>query len=39
MPASTADPYDLNRFVAAQLGVYEIVLADLRHGRKRSNWV
>jgi uncharacterized protein (DUF1810 family) len=33
------DPYDLNRFVQAQLGVYETALAEIRAGRKRSHWM
>ena len=34
-----ADPFDLQRFVAAQDGVYSAVLAELRSGRKRSHWI
>ena len=30
---------DLERFVAAQEGVYETALAELRAGRKRSHWM
>jgi uncharacterized protein (DUF1810 family) len=33
------DPYDLNRFVKAQVGAYEIALAELHAGRKRSHWM
>ena len=33
------DPYDLNRFLYAQEGVYENVLAELKSGRKRSHWM
>lgn len=33
------DPFDLNRFVSAQDGVYDRVLAELRGGRKRSHWI
>ena len=34
------DPFDLNRFVAAQAGgVYEQALAELRGGRKHSHWM
>lgn len=33
------DPYNLNRFVQAQAGVYERVLAELRAGAKRSHWM
>lgn len=35
----TDDPYDLNRFVQAQAGIYEHALAELRAGRKRSHWM
>ena len=34
-----ADPYDLQRFVDAQDGVYPTVLDELRIGRKRSHWI
>lgn len=34
-----SDPYDLQRFLAAQEGVYETALAELRSGRKRSHWM
>lgn len=33
------DPFDLQRFVAAQAPVYRTVLAELRGGRKRSHWM
>ncbi len=33
------DPYDLNRFPAAQEGVYERALAELKSGRKRTHWM
>lgn len=33
------DPYDLQRFVAAQNPVYPAVLAELCDGRKRSHWI
>lgn len=33
------DPYDLERFLSAQEGVYERALAELRSGRKRSHWM
>ncbi len=33
------DPFDLNRFTAAQDGVYGGVLAELKSGRKRSHWM
>jgi uncharacterized protein (DUF1810 family) len=34
------DPYDLERFVAAQAGgVYEQALAELEAGRKHSHWM
>ena len=33
------DTYDLDRFVAAQEGVYSRALAELRAGEKRSHWM
>ena len=33
------DPFDLQRFVDAQSGVYRAVVAELRDGRKRSHWI
>lgn len=33
------DPYDLQRFVAAQDAVYPRVVAELRAGRKQSHWM
>jgi uncharacterized protein (DUF1810 family) len=33
------DPFDLNRFLSAQEGVYDRVLAELRAGRKRTHWM
>jgi uncharacterized protein (DUF1810 family) len=33
------DPFDLQRFVAAQDGVYEAAREELRAGRKRSHWM
>jgi uncharacterized protein (DUF1810 family) len=33
------DRYDLARFTAAQLQVYEQALGELRAGRKRSHWM
>ena len=33
------DPFDLQRFVTAQEGVYEAALAELRGGRKRTHWM
>jgi uncharacterized protein (DUF1810 family) len=32
-------PYDLQRFVDAQAGIYDTVLDELRGGRKRSHWI
>jgi len=34
-----SDAYQLGRFVAAQEGVYERALAELRAGAKRSHWM
>ena len=33
------DPYDLNRFLRAQEGVYERALSELRRGQKRTHWM
>lgn len=33
------DPFDLNRFVRAQAGVYSTALAELKAGCKRSHWM
>ena len=33
------DPFDLQRFVEAQQGVYPQALAELRAGRKESHWI
>jgi uncharacterized protein (DUF1810 family) len=35
----TDDPFHLQRFVAAQDGVYPIAREELRSGRKRSHWM
>jgi uncharacterized protein (DUF1810 family) len=39
LSSKDADPYDLQRFVDAQDGVYPTVLDELRLGRKRSHWI
>lgn len=36
---STADPFDLERFVTAQAPVIATALAELRAGRKRTHWI
>ena len=36
---NTNDPYDLDRFVQAQVGVYETALAEIQNGYKRSHWM
>ena len=36
---STPDPYDLDRFVAAQEGIFEQVCAELEAGSKRGHWM
>ena len=33
------DPFDLDRFLNAQAGVYPQVLVELRAGQKRSHWI
>jgi uncharacterized protein (DUF1810 family) len=35
----TPDPYDLQRFVEAQRSTYDIALAEVRNGAKRSHWM
>jgi uncharacterized protein (DUF1810 family) len=41
VPASDShtDPFALQRFVSAQDGIYEEVLAELRSGHKRTHWM
>ena len=34
-----SDPFDLQRFVDAQAGVYADVCGELRDGRKRGHWI
>jgi uncharacterized protein (DUF1810 family) len=34
-----SDPFNLERFVAAQNGVYATVLAELHAGRKQTHWI
>ena len=36
---STLDPFNLERFVAAQAPVLSTVLAELKAGHKRSHWM
>jgi uncharacterized protein (DUF1810 family) len=36
---ATSDPYNLQRFVEAQDGVFETALAELRAGAKQSHWM
>lgn len=33
------DSFDLNRFISAQEGIYDRVLAELKSGVKRSHWM
>jgi len=33
------DPYNLQRFVEAQEGIFDTALAELKAGRKRSHWM
>ena len=35
----TSEPYDLDRFTAAQRDTYEHAAAELRRGRKTSHWM
>lgn len=34
-----ADRFDLERFVDAQIDTYEVALAEVRRGAKRSHWM
>ena len=36
---TSADRFNLERFVTAQAPVFETVLAELRAGRKRTHWM
>ena len=36
---SAGRTYDLSRFVTAQMGVFDTVMAELRAGRKESHWM
>jgi uncharacterized protein (DUF1810 family) len=36
---TVSDPFDLQRFIDAQHGVYETALAELRAGCKQSHWM
>ena len=36
---SVRDPYNLDRFVEAQRGVYDQARREIRTGRKRSHWM
>ncbi len=31
--------HDLERFIEAQAGIYDIALSEIRHGEKRSHWM
>ena len=33
------DSFDLNRFLSAQEGVFEVALSELKRGRKRTHWM
>lgn len=33
------DPYDLNRFIDAQAGIYATALSEIARGAKRSHWM
>lgn len=35
----TADPFDLDRFITAQAGVYPQAIEELQNGRKRTHWM
>ncbi len=33
------DPYNLQRFIDAQEGDYEVALKEIKHGKKQSHWM
>jgi uncharacterized protein (DUF1810 family) len=37
--SDSSDPYQLQRFLDAQHGVYDQALAEVRNGRKRTHWM
>ena len=37
--AMSPDPFDLDRFLSAQAGVYDRALAEIQRGRKDSHWM
>jgi uncharacterized protein (DUF1810 family) len=37
--AMSPDPFDLDRFLSAQAGVYDRALAEITRGRKDSHWM
>ena len=37
--AAEADAFDLGRFMAAQQGIFDQALAEVRGGRKRTHWM
>src|SRR5262249_10926587 len=37
--SSTADPYDLGRFLRAQERDFEQALSEIKSGRKRTHWI
>jgi uncharacterized protein (DUF1810 family) len=39
MADATGDPYNLDRFVQAQVGDYAQALQEIRNGRKQSHWI
>ena len=38
-PDDRGDPFDLNRFISAQEGIYDRVLSEVRGGLKRTHWM
>ena len=38
-PIANDDPFDLQRFLEAQDGIYEQALGEIRRGRKTSHWM
>jgi uncharacterized protein (DUF1810 family) len=38
-PEDGSDPFNLTRFVDAQADIFDVALAELRAGRKRTHWM
>jgi uncharacterized protein (DUF1810 family) len=38
-PVASTDPFNLQRFIAAQAALYPAVVSELRAGKKRTHWM